>query len=80
MRGVTTQVSYPNSSTAWTMALKRKSDTCGDAPSLLKMRVILLQNSLARDKFFPIAVQLSSASKITHPRYLKEFTISRGIP
>ena len=42
MRGVTNQVSAQKSSTAWTMSLKKKPDTCGAAPYLLSMRGILL--------------------------------------
>ena len=49
-------------------------------PSLLMIRVILLQTNLAWDKLFTTAGHLSSAAKITRPRYLKEVTISRGRP
>ena len=55
-------------------------DTCGAAPSLLRIHIILLQTTLARNKFFTNSVQLSSTTKITRPRYLKEVTISRGRP
>ena len=78
MRGVTTQVSAPKSSTAWTTALKMNLDTCGAAPSLLRMRNILIQTFLARAKFFNTDGQLLSATKINRSRYLNEFTISRG--
>ena len=78
MWGVTTQFSTPKNSTAWTTALKKKQYTRGAAPSLMRMRDILLQNFLAQAKFLTTAGQSSSASKITHPRYLKEFNISRG--
>ena len=80
MQGVTTQVSDPKSSTACTTSLKKKPDIRGAAPSLLRMRVILLQTALDRDKFFTTAGQLLSAAKIICPRYLKEVTISRGCP
>ena len=80
MRGVTTQVSAPKSSTAWTTATKNNPDTCAAAPSLLRMRNILFQNFLARENFFTTAGQLSSTAKITRPSYLKEVTISRGVP
>ena len=71
MRGVTTQISDPKSSTTYTTALKNNPDTRVAAPSLLRMRVILLQNSLAQDKFLATAVQSSSTANITRPRYLK---------
>ena len=48
MRVVTTQVSNLKSSTACTMALKKKPDTRGAAPYLLRIRGILLQTALAR--------------------------------
>ena len=80
MQGVTTQVSNPKSSTAYTTALKNNPDTCGAAPYLLRMRVILLQTDLAREKFLATTGHSLSASDITPPRYLKEVTISRGHP
>ena len=78
MQGVTTQVSDPNSSTAYTTSLKKKPDTRGAAPSLLRMRAVLLQAALSQDKLLTTTGQSSSAAKITRPRYLKEFTISKG--
>ena len=80
MWGLTTHVSNQKSSTAWTTALKKKPETRGAAPSLLRMRVILLQTDLARDKFLTTSGQSSSAANITCPRYLKEVTISRESP
>ena len=49
MQGVTTQVSDLNSSTTYTMALKKKRDHRRDAPSLLRMRAIFLHTTLVRD-------------------------------
>ena len=80
MRGVTTQVSALKSSKAWTTALKKKPDTCGAAPSLLRMRGILLQNFLERAKLFITAGQSFSSAEITRPSYLKEVRIYRGSP
>ena len=80
MQGVTTQVSNPKSSTAWTTALKNNPDTHGAAPSLLRMHDILLQTLLARAKFFTTAGQPSSDANIKRPRYLNEVTTSRGRP
>ena len=62
MRGVTTQVSDPKSSTACTISLKKKPDTRGAAPYVLRMRVILLQTALSRYKFFATAGQPSPAA------------------
>ena len=78
--GVTTQVSNPESSTACTKALKKNPDTRGAAPSLLRMRGILLQTALSRDKLFTTTGQLLSSTEIARPRYPKEVTISRGRP
>ena len=47
MWGVTAHVSAPKSNTNWTTALKKNPDTCGLAPSLLKILVIFLQNACA---------------------------------
>ena len=80
MREVTNQVCAPKSSTAWTTALKKKLDTRDTAPSLLRMRNILLQTFFARAKFLTTYVQSSSVANITRPRYLMEVTISRGFP
>ena len=77
---MTTQVSDPNISTACTTALKKKPDTRGTAPSLLRIRVILFHTRLAHYKFLTTSGQSSSATNIIRPRYLKEFTISRGRP
>ena len=78
MWGVTTQVSDPKSSTACTTALKNKPDTRSAAPYRMRMRIILLQTALAREKFFTTAGQSLSSADITCTRYLKEVTISRG--
>ena len=69
MRGVTTQFSDPKSSTACTTASKENPETRGAAPSLLRMRGIILQTFLARYKFFTTASQSFSYSDITCPRY-----------
>ena len=71
MRWVTTQVSDPKTSTTCTTAFKNKLYTWGAPTYLLRMRVILLQNSLAQDKFLAKDVQSSSTANITRPRYLK---------
>ena len=57
MRGVTTQVSATKNSTTYTTALKKNLETRGAAPSLLRIRVILLQTALARDKLFTTSGQ-----------------------
>ena len=80
MWGVTTQVSDLKISTACTTALKNKPDTLRAAPSRLRMCIILLQTALAWDKFITNTGQSSSSAESTRPRYLKEFTISRGRP
>ena len=80
MQGVTTQVYSQKRSTAWTTTLKKKPVTCGAAHSLTRMRNTLIQNFLAWYKLFTTSGQSSSAVDITHPRYLKEVTISRGRP
>ena len=74
MRVVTTQVSDLNSSTACTMALKKKRDSRKDSPSLLRMRNIFLHTALVRDKFLTTANQSLSAADITRTRYLREAT------
>ena len=76
-RGLTTQVFYLKSNTAYIMALKNNPDTCSSAPSLLRIIVIIFQTSLACDKFLTTAGQSSSDAEITHPRYQNEATISR---
>ena len=80
MWGVTTQVSDLKSSTYCTIALKKKSDTHGAAPYLLRMHAILLQTTLTRDNFLTTTGHLSSTAEITCHRYLKEVTIYRGNP
>ena len=45
----------------------------------MRICVILRQKTLARDKFFTNSSQLLPAANINRPRYLKEFTISRGL-
>ena len=80
MRRVTTQVSDMKSSTAYVTAFKKKLDTHGAAPSLLRIFVIAFHTYLARDKFLTTAGKLLSAFKITCPRYLTEVTIYRGSP
>ena len=53
------------------MALKNNLDTCGSAPSLLRMRAILLQTALSQDKFLATAGQPLSAVKITLRNFLE---------
>ena len=62
MWGVTTQVSNPNRSTDYTTAFKNNPHTCRDAPSLLRMRVILLHTNLALDNFLTTTDQFFSAA------------------
>ena len=62
MQGVTTQVSNPKSSTAYTTALKKNPDTRSTAPSLLRIHDILLQTFLAHYNVFTTVGQLSSAA------------------
>ena len=71
MRGVTTQVYAPKSITACITAFKKRPDTQGVSPSLLRIRDILLHTVFTRDKFLTIAVQSSSVAEITRPSYLK---------
>ena len=80
IRRVTTHVSAPKISNAWTTALKKNPDIHSSYPSLLRILVILFHNALALVKFRTTAGQLSSVDKITLPRYWKEVTISRGSP
>ena len=79
MRGVTTHVSAPKSSTYWTTALK-KSDTCDAVPSLLRILVSLRHADRALARFMTTAGHSLSVAEITRPKYLKDFAISRGIP
>ena len=71
MRGVISRVSNLKSSTTCITVFKKNPDTRRDAPSLQRMRTILLQISLDRDKFLTTSGQSLSAAKITRPRYLK---------
>ena len=80
MRGMTTKVSSPKSSTVWITALKNNPDTIGVAPSLLRMRNILIQTFFNRAKFLTTAGQSYYVTEITRPSYFKEVTISRGSP
>ena len=59
---------------------KENPYTCESYPSLLRIPVLLLHTALAFSIFHTTAGQLSSATNITLPRYLKEFTILRGRP
>ena len=45
MWGVTTHVYSPNINTDWTKDLEKNTDTCGLAPSLLRILVIILQTA-----------------------------------
>ena len=78
MRGVTTQVSAPKSSTGWTTALNKNQDTPGAAPSLLRIRISLCHTACALGRFLTTTDQLFSAAETTCPKYLKDVTISRG--
>ena len=62
MRGVIIQVYDPKISTAWITALKNNPDTRGAAPSLMRMRDILLHAFFAQAKFLITSGQLSSVS------------------
>ena len=64
MQGVTTQVSAPKSSTTYITALKKKLDTRGASPYLLRMHDILLQTFFSRAKFLTTANQSSSVTEI----------------
>ena len=80
IQGVTTHVSNPKINTNCTMDYKNKPDTHDPHPYLLRILVILFHIALVRDKFLTTSGQLSSATKITLPRYRKEVTISMGLP
>ena len=80
MQGVTKQVSTLKISTACITVLKINPDTRGVAPSLLRMRGILLHTVFDRERLIITTVQCSSVAEITRPRYLKEVIISRGHP
>ena len=80
MWGVTTHVSAPNNKTDWTTTLKKNPDTCGLAPSLLRIFDIICQTVRSFARFCTTVFQSSSASDSTLPRYLKEVTIFRRIP
>ena len=80
MPGVTTQVSAPKIGTDWTTALKKNSDTRGAAPYLLRIRITLCHTTRTLSRFMSTAGHSSSAAEITHPKYLKEVTISRWRP
>ena len=62
MRGVNTHISPLKISIAWTTNLKNILNTRSAATSLLRMRDIILQNFLARDKIFIPARQSTSAA------------------
>ena len=80
MREVTIQVSDLKGSTTCTTDLKNNPHTYDGAPSLLMIHIILFHTTLYRDKLLTTAGHLSSDAEINRPRYLKEFTISRGRP
>ena len=80
MRGLTPQISSPMSSIDCIMALKKKPDTRGVTPSLLSICYIPIHTVFAWSNFLTTSGQSSSVAEITHPRYLKEVTISRGAP
>ena len=77
MLGVTIHVSSLKSNTEWAMDLRKKPDTCGLAPSMLRILVIILQTARAFFKFWITAVQSSYATDNTLPSYLKYDTISK---
>ena len=80
MKGVTTHVSVPKSSTTWNTALNKNLDTCGAAPSPLRTLVNLCHTSREFARFLTNPGQSSSAAEIIHPKYLKEVTMSRERP
>ena len=80
MRGLTTHVSAPNISTNSTASLNKNMYTHGADPYLLIIRIILHHTTCALARFLTTTDQSSSATEITRPNYLKEFTISRLHP
>ena len=74
--GDTTHVSAPNSSTCFTIALKKLPDTHFVAPSLLRIPCSLPQLFLAISEFPATAGQSSSPSVKILPRYLNLETVS----
>ena len=80
MRGLTTQVSCLKIGIACITALKKNPDTQGVTLSLLIIGDILLHTVFARSNLLTTSGQSLSVADITHPRYLKEVTISRGRP
>ena len=80
MWGVSTHVSNPNSSTAFTTALKNKPDTLGLAPSLPRIHSSRPHLFFAFQMFPTTDGQSSSTAVNTRYRYLKEVTILIGLP
>ena len=78
--GVTNQVSKPKINTDCTKDFKKKPDTRGSFPSLLRILVILFHTALIQNMFLTTSDQLYSALEITRVSYWKEFIISRGRP
>ena len=78
--GGITHVSAPNSRTAWTTSLKNIPDTLGLYPSIPS--IIGRQAQLFWDFYrFPTTSNQSSSKDIkTQPKYLKDVTISIGLP
>ena len=61
-------------------SFKENPDTRGTVPSLMRILFNLCHTACALARFLDTVGKSSSASDITHPKYLKEFTISRGHP
>ena len=80
MRGITTHLSSPKSSTKCMTALKKNPDTRGLAPYLTSIFGNLRHTIRAFPIFWTTDGQSSSAVNNTIPRYLKEVIISRGRP
>ena len=80
MRGATTHVSSLKNNTDCTTTLKKNLDTCGCAPSLLRIIIILLHTNRALVILRITAGQSLSATYTTLPRYFKDGIISRLRP
>ena len=80
MQGVRTHVSDQNRITACTTALNNIPETRGMEPSRPIFLTSHVQIFRAYQRFPTTSGQSSSAAVKTHPRYLNEVTVSRGMP
>ena len=78
-RGVSTYFSNPKSSTAWTTTVKKIPEILGLSPSHPSIFVGYSQLLCTIFRLRTTALQSFSASVKTHPRYLKEVTLSSGL-